>query len=223
MRGWLGPARTPLARPAFDLVVVAGSAGCFDPLAAILGGLPADFPLPIVVVRHLSPRGPSLAAGLLARRCALRVSDAAGGERPQPGTVYLAPPDRHLLVRPGGRLALSTGPKVAFTRPAADPLFTTAARAHGGRVLALVLSGQGRDGAQGATAIAAAGGTVLAQSPATCAAPAMPQAAIHTGRVAFILPPAALSAALIALGMVPGAAQFFVPPPPPRPPDRQRF
>ncbi|MGN6360215.1 MAG: chemotaxis protein CheB [Thermomicrobiales bacterium] len=223
MRGWLGPAQTPLARSAFDLVVVAGSAGSFDSLVAILGGLPADFPLPIVVVRHLSPRGPSLAAGLLARRCALRVCDAAGGERPRPGTVYLAPPDRHLLVRPGGRLALSTSPKVAFTRPAADPLFISAARAHGERTLALVLSGHGCDSVRGVEAIAAAGGTVLAQSPATCAAPAMPQAAIYTGRVAFALPPAALGAALIAFCMVPGAAQFFVPLPPPCLPDGQRF
>ena len=205
----LDPHRPPAAHAPFDLVVMAGSTGSFDVFSTILRGLPSDFPTPIAVVRHCSPNWPGLAAGLLDRRCALAVQQATAGERPRAGAVYLAPPDRHLLVRPNRRLALARSPRVNFVRPAADPLFTTAARVHGRRVLAVVLTGMGHDGALGAAAIKAAGGTVLVQDPATCAAAAMPRAALQAGCVNFALPPEAIRAALIALCMVSGAANYF--------------
>lgn len=198
---------TPTARPTpYAAVVLATSTGGLRALTAVLAALPADFPAPLLIVRHIAPWAPSLAAALLASRTALVVKDAVAGERPRPGVVYLAPPDRHLLVRLDGALALEQSPRVHFTRPAADPLFFSAARIYGRRTIAVVLTGNGGDGAAGARAIAAAGGVVLAQSRSDCEAPGMPAAALATGSVDCTLSLRAIAPALIALCMVPGAA-----------------
>ena len=178
----------PVPRAPFDLLVVTDSTGSFDVLRTLLAGLPATFPVPIAVVRHVSPHYPSYAAALFSRRCPLAIADVTTVVAPRPGTVYLAPPDQHLVVGPTGHLATERTTRVNFTRPAADPLFLSAARAHGPRILALVLSGHGQDGARGLVAVKAAGGTTIVQEPATCAAPAMPAAAIRSGAADFDSP-----------------------------------
>jgi two-component system chemotaxis response regulator CheB len=194
----------------FDVVVVASSLGGRAALERVLAPLPADFPAPVLVVQHLSDRGPSLLPALLARRVHLAVRPALAGERLRAGTVYVAPPGRHLVVardcRSGGEaeVGLCDGPRVSFARPAADRLFASAAEAFGARTLGVVLTGRLFDGAAGAAAIRAAGGVVLAQDPATCEAPDMPRAAIRRRVVDLVLPPGALGAALIGLVMVPG-------------------
>jgi two-component system, chemotaxis family, protein-glutamate methylesterase/glutaminase len=171
----------------FDLVVVAASAGGLAALTTVLGSLPADFPLPVVVVQHLDPRHRSLMADILRRRTGLRVEQAAGGARLEPATVLVAPPDQHLLVTAEGTVNLSHSELVHFVRPSADLLFESAAGAFPGRVIGVVLTGTGSDANMGVRAIAQTGGTVIVQDPKTAEFAGMPQSAIDTGGPAFVL------------------------------------
>jgi two-component system, chemotaxis family, protein-glutamate methylesterase/glutaminase len=201
-----GDARqAPVAR-VIDVVVVAASLGGRQPLAEILGLLPADFPVPMVVVHHGSLNVPLM----LAPHTRLVVKAAAHGDRLRAGHVYVAPTGgRHLIIGRSFRFTLIAGPRVNYARPAADVLFLSASRVYGARTLAVVLSGRLNDGAAGSADVRRAGGIVLAQDPATCRAPGMPEAAIDRGVVHCVLPPAALSAALTALITVPGATALF--------------
>ncbi|CAM5522372.1 Protein-glutamate methylesterase/protein-glutamine glutaminase [Streptomyces alboniger] len=171
------PAQGPYA-----IVAVASSAGGIRGLTTLLGALGADFPVPVLVVQHLDPRHRTVLDEVLERRTALPVRLARDGDSPLPGTVYVAPPDRHLLVGPDGGLQLTSTEPVHFVRPSADRLFESAAGVHGSRVLACVLTGTGVDGARGAAAVRAGGGTVIAQDPLTAEFPGMPQAAVDTGQ-----------------------------------------
>jgi two-component system, chemotaxis family, protein-glutamate methylesterase/glutaminase len=170
----------------FDLVAVAASAGGLKAIAHVMGALPREFPAALVVVQHLDPRHRSLMAEILARRTALKVKEAAEGDRLVAGTAYIAPPNQHLLVNADGRLSLSQTKLVHFVRPSADLLFESAAAAYGERAIAVVLTGTGTDGAMGVRAIKKMGGTVIAQEPAEFAG--MPAAALETGMVDFALP-----------------------------------
>lgn len=102
-----GEPRERLSRPAFDVVALAASAGGLKALAEILGGLPADFRAAVVVVQHLDPRHQSLMAEILERRVAMSVRQARAGDRLQPGSVFIAPPNHHLIVEGDGTLSLS--------------------------------------------------------------------------------------------------------------------
>ncbi len=189
----------------FDAVVLGSSVGGLKVLEELLCGLPrGHFPAPIVVVQHIGASSVSYLPTILARCTSLRVKHVDDGERLRAGTVYVAPPDRHVRIAARGRLALSCDARVHFTRPAADPLFFSAAEVLGPRALGVVLTGHMIDGARGAIAMRALGGLIIAQDPATCAAPGMPLAAIRTGAVNFILPPDRIGAALTALVATPG-------------------
>ncbi len=185
--------------PAFDLVVVAASAGGLDALSTVLGALPPDFEAAVVVVQHLDPRHRTLLDTVLGRRTQLPVSLAEEGDCLRPGTVLVAPPDRHLLVNPGGTVGLSRSELVHFVRPSADLLFDSAAGSYGDRVIAVVLTGTGSDGSMGVRAVHQSGGTVLAQDAATSMFFGMPGAAIETGAVDFVLGLDEIGPALIAL------------------------
>ena len=182
----------------YRVVALAASAGGLAAVSQILAALPADFAAPVIVVQHLSPGHPSFLAEILRRRVLLAVVQAGGGELPAPGTVYLAPPDHHLLVRPWGGLALSEAPPVHFVRPSADLLFASLAECVGERAVAVVLSGTGRDGAEGVCAIKRHGGTVFAQD-GDAEFGGMPRAARDTGAVDRVLPLAAIAPALVEL------------------------
>jgi two-component system chemotaxis response regulator CheB len=186
------------AAPPF-VVVVAASMGGVAALGQLLGPLPADFPAAVLVVQHLSPDHPSRLAAVLRGRTALRVQEAAGGEAVQAGTVYLAPPARHLLLGADGTLSLSDGPPVHFSRPSADVLFESAAAAFGERVVAVVLTGRDSDGSRGVAEVRRLGGSAVAQDPETAAVPSMPVNAIRTGAVERVLPLAAIAPALLQL------------------------
>ncbi|MEV0280776.1 chemotaxis protein CheB [Streptomyces sp. NPDC050610] len=172
----------------YAIVAVASSAGGIQGLTALLGALSPDLPVPVLVVQHLDPRHRTVIADVLARRTDLLVKLAEAEERALPGTVYIAPPDRHLLVDSDGVLSLSNTELVHFVRPSADLLFESLAGAYGPRAIACVLTGTGSDGAMGAEAVKTRGGTVIAQDPVTADFPGMPQAAVDTGAVDFVLP-----------------------------------
>jgi two-component system chemotaxis response regulator CheB len=190
-----------LARAAFEVVALASSAGGLRALEEVLSGLPADFPAATVVVQHLDPRHRSLMADILGRHTALRVKQAEDGESVVPGTVFIAPPNKHLLVNPGGRLSLSDSELVHFVRPSADLLFESVAGSFRDRAIAVVLTGTGSDGAMGVRAIKKVGGTVIAQDKATSEFFGMPGSAIQTGEVDFILPLLEIAPALVTLVM----------------------
>ncbi|WP_207956146.1 chemotaxis protein CheB [Rubrobacter marinus] len=197
----------------FGVVALTASLGGLAALTRVLSALPADFPVPVVVVRHLSPKSPGMSAELLGRRTPLEVRTAEQGDVLRPGAVHLAPPNGHLIVAPGGALSLSTAPSVNYARPSADVLFRSVARTYGSRALAAVLTGSGADGAEGAREIKEAGGTVIAQDRATSEAFGMPGAAISTGCTDFVLPLDVVPAALVSLTMVGWASRLLVPPP----------
>lgn len=171
----------------YDVVALGTSAGGLAALTRVLQSLPASFPSSIVVVQHLSPGHKSWMADLLGRSVELKVKQAEHGEIMMPGTVYVAPPDEHLLVGPG-KIQLAHSQLVHFSRPSIDLLFESVAGTYGSRCIAVVLSGGGQDGASGIRAVKEAGGVTLAQSPETAEFRHLPEAVIATGCVDFVLP-----------------------------------
>ncbi|MBI2918369.1 MAG: chemotaxis protein CheB [Chloroflexi bacterium] len=193
--------RSRSQRPAFDLVALAASAGGLPALSQVLSALPDSFPAAIVVVQHLDPRHRSLMAEILSRRTPMKVKEAQEGDQLLGGTVYIAPPDRHLLVNPDGTLSLTQSELVHFVRPSADLLFESAAASRKEQVIAVVLTDTGSDGSMGVQAVKKMGGTVIVQDRESSEFFGMPQAAIDTGDVDFILPLTEIASALVTLVM----------------------
>lgn len=162
----------------FDLVVMGGSAGAIDVLHDIFSQVPAGFRKAVAVVIHIPPDGPSLLPEVLATPGGPTMKVAEDKEPIEPGTIYFAPPDYHLLVESGRTFALSLDERVHFSRPAIDVLFESAADAYGELLVGVILSGANADGAQGLRAVADAGGTTLVQSLETSEMIAMPAAAL---------------------------------------------
>jgi two-component system chemotaxis response regulator CheB len=196
---------------AFDVILLAASAGGIGALQAILSRLPADLPTPLVVAQHL-PRGrDSNLPTILDRSCALQVVWASPRARMRPGTVYVAPAAGRLRVTSGSRMDIDLpGTGEATHRFPANVLFESAAAAFGRRCLAVVLTGMGTDGAIGAAAIRRAGGTVIVQGDAELPFRGMPEAALDLGAAAYVLPLDRIADALIALTAVKGAAAHLV-------------
>src|SRR6266571_1929809 len=184
---------------AFDLVALASSAGGLGALSEVLSALPADFPAAIAVVQHLDPRHRSLMAKILSGRTGLTVKEAEEGDRLERGTVYIAPPDKHLLVNYDGTISLSSSEMVHFVRPSADLLFESVAGSYKDRAIAVVLTGSGSDGSMGVKAIKKMGGTVIAQDQTTSEVFGMPGGAIQSGNVDFVLPLTEIAPALVTL------------------------
>lgn len=183
------------------MVVLAASAGGITALSQVLSILPVTFPAAVAVVQHLSPAFPSYLVDILRRRVSLPICQATHGESLKPGVIYLAPPDHHLIITSDGTLELSQTALVHYVRPSADVLFQSAAGSVGPRMIAVILTGTGSDGAKGVQAVKAAGGRVIVQNKATSAFYGMPEAAILTGSVDWILPLDAIPQALERLVM----------------------
>jgi two-component system chemotaxis response regulator CheB len=193
---------------AFDLVVIAASAGGVVALKQIVATLPAWFPIPVAVVQHIGIQR-SFMADVLGFRARMPVRFAQEGDRIRGGHVYLAPCSRHLSLGADRRFALSDGDRINFVRPAADPLFHSAAAMLGSRVLGVVLTGMGRDAACGARAIRDAGGVVVVEDPKTAFAPQMPSAAIDAGAADLVLDLPGIAPALLSLVTVHGTRQWL--------------
>jgi two-component system chemotaxis response regulator CheB len=183
-----------------QLVAVGTSLGGLNALVELLSGLPASLAVPIVVVQHRSPGADSGGlVTLLQEHTALTVEEAEDKQSMSSGTVYLAPPDYHLLIEERGMLALSTDAPVRAARPSIDVLFETAADAYGAGVIGVLLTGASADGADGLAAIKARGGRAIAQDPSTAECGTMPAAGISATTVDYVLPLGAIGGHLVSL------------------------
>ena len=170
-----------------DAVAIGASAGGVEVLSVLLSALPASCRASFFIVMHIPRERPSLLADVFNARCALPVREAEDKEPVQPGTVYFAPPDYHLLLDRGRVLALSSDEPVHFSRPSIDVLFDSAADIYGERLLGLILTGANQDGAEGLAAVGRAGGRTVVQEPGGAAVPFLPEAALQVGPVDFVL------------------------------------
>jgi two-component system, chemotaxis family, protein-glutamate methylesterase/glutaminase len=184
--------------PRRDIVVLGASAGGLEALTHVVRALPADLPASLFVVLHTPPDGAGLLPQILTRTGPLTAAYARDGEPIVPGRIYVAPLDRHLLVKSTGLRAIKGAKENGF-RPAVDPLFRSAARAFGPRVLGIVLSGAGDDGATGAKMIKEMDGAVMVQHPDDALVSGMPLAAIRRVEVDGIVPARELGAMIIRL------------------------
>jgi two-component system, chemotaxis family, protein-glutamate methylesterase/glutaminase len=183
-------------------IAIGASAGGIEALGVLLPALPRTLRAAVFVVVHVPPGRPSLLAEIFAPRCALPVREAVDKEAIEPGTIWFAPPDYHLLVDggpPAAQIALSADEPVNWSRPSIDVLFESAADLYGEMLAAVVLSGASDDGARGLAAVQRAGGLALVQDPADAAAAAMPRAALEHCPRAEVLALPALAARLAAL------------------------
>jgi two-component system chemotaxis response regulator CheB len=161
-----------------DTVVIGGSAGSFSVLRRLVRDLPPDLPATIFICTHKPAHLPTYQAELLGADSALQVSQPTDGQPVEQGHIYLAPPDRHLLVI-DRTIRLGHGPRENMVRPAIDPLFRSAALWSGSRSIGVILSGMLNDGAAGMHAISQSGGLTVVQHPADAEAPGMPSAALE--------------------------------------------
>lgn len=161
------PPPKPAPKGAVEIVALVASAGGLKAISALLAALPPDFPVPILVVQHLSPHHPSLMAHILSRCIVLPVTQAEEGDTLRPGHVYLAPPDKHLVVTRQKTLSLTLTEKVHHVRPSGDVLLASVAACYGKGAVAVILTGGDGDGADGLRAVKDAGGRTIAQDEAT--------------------------------------------------------
>jgi two-component system, chemotaxis family, protein-glutamate methylesterase/glutaminase len=190
------------ARIKRDVIVIGASTGGVQALHSLCARLPSDLPALVGVVIHRSPWYSSDIAGIYHRPGQIRVREPYSGEILQPSTMYFAPADHHMHFAQD-RIVLSRGPKVHFTRPAVDALFASAAESFGQRVVGIVLTGSGRDGADGLVRIKAQGGLSIIQDPNESRDPRMPLTALREDSVDGIVSLEALPALmeLLALGL----------------------
>lgn len=184
--------------PTKDIVVVGASAGGVEALQRLCAMLPADFPAAVFVTQHLSPSARSVLPLLLERAGPLPAASPRDGDAIEPGRIYVAAPDHHMLLRPG-RVLMRRGPYENRTRPAVNALFRSAAIAYGGRVIGVVLTGLLDDGTDGLIAITAAGGESVIQDPDDAEWPSMPRNALKRDHVGHVVPLAELGALLVRL------------------------
>jgi two-component system chemotaxis response regulator CheB len=192
------PVGVPRIAGRADLVVIGASLGGPRALVTLLRGLPSTFPAPIAIVQHIADGFTEGLAAWLASESRLDVREACDGDVLRPGRVLVAPTGRHLLVG-DGIARLSDAPPVDTFRPSVNPLFMSAARSHGARACGVILTGMGRDGADGLKAIRSAGGATLAQDETSSAVFGMPRAAIEAGAVDRVLPLDDIARALVEL------------------------
>ena len=193
-----------------DIIVIGGSAGSGAVLRQILGGLPEDLPASLFITTHVPSQSPGYLADMLSRNSSLPVASAIDGQPIERGHVYVAVPDRHLLVI-DGTVRLGDGPRENMTRPAIDPLFRSAALFHGSRTVGVVLSGLLNDGASGLSAIQRCGGAAIVQHPLDAEADQMPLAALEAVEAAEVAPSETLAGSIV--DAVKGPAGEPVPPP----------
>lgn len=182
-----------------EIVAIGVSTGGPNALAALLPQLPAEFPVPIVLVQHMPPMFTRLLAERLDTQSKVKVVEAAGGEVLQPGVVYVAPGNFHMVLQRRGTqivTALNQLPPENSCRPAVDPLFRSVAQIYGNRALGVILTGMGQDGLRGAEDIRGAGGAIIAQDEASSVVWGMPGFVVRAGLADRVLPLSMVAAEL---------------------------
>ena len=173
--------------PNHDMIVIGASAGGVEALTRLVASFPSDLPAAVFIVLHIPSEGTSVLPRILNRAGPLHAIHPVDGQVIQPGHIYIAPPDQHLLLK-HGYVHLTHGPRENGHRPAVDPLFRSAARAYGTRVIGIILSGALDDGTAGMVAISMRGGICVVQDPNDALYPGMPQSAIDNVGIDYIVP-----------------------------------
>lgn len=181
-----------------SIVTIGASAGGIEALTSLVAHLPHTFPATLFVVVHIAADSPGALPRMIARAGELPTEQAIDGAAILPGHIYVAPPDRHLLVEPN-RMRVTRGPKENRFRPAVDPLFRSAAYAYGPQAIGIVLSGALDDGTAGLWAIKDRGGLAIVQEPAEAAYPSMPQNALRNVEIDYRLPVKEMASLLLEL------------------------
>lgn len=186
-------------RERFKAIVIGVSTGGVKALKVIICSLPQDFPLPVIIVAHITPESDNGLALLLDSQCRLKVKEADEREFPSAGTVYLAPANYHLLIERDCSFSFSADPPVAYARPSADVLFESAADAYGPDLIGIILTGAGADGSRGLKAIKARGGLAIVQDPEDAEMKDMPQNALQAVKPDYCEPLNRIAERLIVL------------------------
>ncbi len=185
----------------YSVVVLGCSWGGLSAMSTLLAALPEDFALPVIIVQHRSKDSDNLLARLLQYVTPLTVVEAEDKDQIEPGHVYIAPPDYHLMVD-GTQIELTVDAPVRFSRPSIDVTFISAAESYGSEVIGVILTGANEDGALGLRRIVDLGGFAIVQTPDTAEVPLMPQAAIKDTPEAEVLPIDAIARRLAELSLV---------------------
>ncbi|MBT0665312.1 chemotaxis protein CheB [Geobacter pelophilus] len=186
----------------FEAIVAGVSSGGVEALKVLLRGLPRQFPLPVLIVAHISPEADNGLALLLDDLSAIRVKEADELEAVEAGTVYIAPPNYHLQVERDATLSLSVDAPVRFARPSVDVLFDSAASAFGPALIGVVMTGAGADGSAGLKRIKESGGVAVVQDPDDAEVDSMPRSAIDAVTPDYVVPLAQLAPLLLKLAEV---------------------
>lgn len=198
--------------PGHDLIVIGASTGGVEALMQIVRDLPRSLPAAIMVTLHIPAQGPSRLPDILSRAGVLPAVHPYDGQPIEPGRIYIAPPDLHLLAEPG-RVRLSRGPRENRARPACDPLFRSAARAYGPRVVGVILTGALDDGTAGLRAIKRRGGIAIVQDPEEALIASMPASALQYVKVDYCVPLTKMPALLVRLASEPAEQEEAYPVP----------
>jgi two-component system chemotaxis response regulator CheB len=186
-----------------DIIVIGASSGGIDALKELFAALPRDLKASVFIALHVAPYSLGILPEILERAGSMPASNATDMEQIEPGHIYVAPPDFHLLVEPSGYVRVTRGPRENRFRPAIDPLFRSAAHAFGPRVVGVILTGWLDDGMAGLWAVKERGGTAIVQHPDDSYAPAMPLNAIKHVEVDHILPLKEIAPLLVRLTEAP--------------------
>ena len=172
----------------FEAIVIGVSSGGLKALNFIFSVLPGDFTLPIIIVQHISPRSDNQWINILNSKSGLLIKEADEKETIEIGTVYIAPPNYHLLIEDDKSLSLTIDERVSFARPSIDVLFESAAEAYKNKLIGIILTGSNHDGAEGIKRIKKFGGLAIVQDPATAESAYMPESALAGIKADYILP-----------------------------------
>jgi two-component system, chemotaxis family, protein-glutamate methylesterase/glutaminase len=171
----------------YKAVVIGVSAGGMSALGRILPRLPKDFPMPVIIVQHLSPHSDNFMISHFDRLCQIKVKEADEKETIMPGTAYFAPPNYHLLIETDFTFALSVEERVNFSRPSIDVLFESARDAWCSHLVGIILTGASSDGSKGLKKIKDCGGLTIVQDPQEAEVSVMPESAIKLTKVDKVL------------------------------------
>jgi len=177
-----------VTKKTYQAVVIGSSAGGLNALKTLFEALDERFPLPVIIVQHMSPDAENYLPSFLDNMKKIRVKEADEKEIPQPGTAYIAPPNYHLLMEHNGSFTLTVSERVNYARPSIDVLFETAAEAYREKLIGIILTGANNDGSRGLKKVKEMGGMALVQDPEEAESDAMPRAAMEAVKVDQVLP-----------------------------------